>query len=69
MSVFATRLRELRKEKKLSMRELAKAINSSEAIISYWESDINEPKISHIIKLAKFFDVSADFLLGLKDEA
>ena len=68
MSVFATRLRELRNEKKLSTRELAKAINASDASISFWENDINEPKISYLIKLAEFFDVSTDFLLGLKDE-
>lgn len=68
MSIFATRLRELRNEKNLSMKDLAKEINTSDAAISNWENDINEPKISYLIKLAKFFDVSTDFLLGLKDE-
>ena len=68
MSIFATRLRELRNEKKLSMMDLAKEINTTDATISNWENDLNEPKISYLIRLAKFFDVSTDFLLGLKDE-
>ena len=67
MSIFATRLRELRNEKNLSMKDLAKEINTSDAAISNWENDINEPKISYLIKLAKLFDVSTDFLLGLND--
>ncbi|MDE5721500.1 MAG: helix-turn-helix domain-containing protein [Clostridia bacterium] len=49
------------------MKDLAKEINTSDAAISNWENDINEPKISYLIKLAKLFDVSTDFLLGLND--
>lgn len=68
MSIFATRLRELRCEKKLSMKQLAQQINTSDGAISNWENDVNEPKITYVIRLALFFDVTADYLLGLEDE-
>ena len=67
MSIFATRLRELRTEKKLSMKNLAKQINTTDTAISNWENDINEPRISYLVSLAKFFNVSSDYLLGLED--
>lgn len=65
MSKFSQRLRELRTDKQLSMKQLASAIGATDAAVSNWENDINEPKLSYIIKLCEFFDVSADYLLGI----
>lgn len=62
---FGTILRELRTEKKLTQPQLAEKIGVSRAVISFWENGVYEPTASNIIKLAKFFDVSTDFLLGL----
>ncbi|MBQ9513846.1 MAG: helix-turn-helix transcriptional regulator [Clostridia bacterium] len=67
MKVFAERLRELRQEKGLSMKQLAKELNTTDAAISNWENEINEPKISYVKTIAVFFNVSADYLLGLID--
>lgn len=67
MSTFSHRLRELRLEKGLSMKQLAKNINTTGAAISNWENGINEPKISYVISIAKFFNVSTDYLSGLED--
>lgn len=55
MKVFAQRLRELRIEKGLSMKELAKKLNTTDAAISNWENEINEPKISYLKTIANFF--------------
>ena len=66
--MFNERLKELRKEKMLSQKELAKAINVTQQAINYWERGINEPKATYIIQLAKFFDISTDELLGLSEE-
>jgi len=66
-TIFSKRLRELREDKNLSMQELAVIINVSNAAISNWENEINEPKISYLAALAKYFGVSADYLLGLDD--
>lgn len=67
MSIFATRLRELRIEKGLSMKQLAKALNTTDAAISNWENGINEPKISYLKSIALYFGVTSDYLLGLED--
>ena len=60
-------IKELRQENNLSQAELAKAIGVSQKAIDFWEKGINEPKASYIIKLAKFFGVSCDYLLGVED--
>ncbi len=67
-SKFAERLFELRQEKHLSQEALAKAIGVSQKSIDFWEKGINEPKLSYIVKLASFFGISCDFLMGVKDE-
>ena len=67
MKIFAQRLKELRHDKSLCMKQLAKELNTSDAAISNWENGINEPKISYIVSIAKFFNVSTDYLLGLED--
>ena len=67
MDIFSQRLRELRQDRELSMKQLAKAINTTDAAVSNWENGINEPKISYLKALALFFNVSSDFLLGLED--
>jgi len=58
------RIKELREEKQLSQAALAQMIGVSQKAIDYWERGVNEPKASYIIKLADFFGVSADYLLG-----
>lgn len=68
MTVFAQRLRELRLEKNFSMKQLAAQIQTTDGAISNWENCVNESKISYLVRLAEFFNVSSDYLLGLKDE-
>lgn len=60
-------LKELRNEKSLSQQELAKQIGVSQKAIDYWEREVNEPKASYIVKLADFFETSADYILGRKN--
>lgn len=67
MNKFAERLKELRIEKGLSQRDLAKAIDLSQAAIVHWENNRRVPSANVIILLAQFFEVSTDYLLGLKD--
>lgn len=65
--IFTERLKELRNEKELSQDELAKQTGLSRSAIYAWESGTRVPAATAIIVLAKFFDVSADYLLGLED--
>ena len=61
------RIYQLRKQLNISQTELAQNIGVSQKAIDFWEKGINEPKASFIIALSKYFDVSADYLLGLED--
>ena len=61
------RILELRMEKNISQAELGSAIGVNARAISYWENGVNEPKASYIYELARYFGVSADYLLGLED--
>ena len=61
------RIFELRKEMGLSQVALAKKIGVTQKAIDFWEKGINEPKATYIFKLAKFFNISSDYLLGLED--
>ncbi len=66
-NAFEDRLKELRAEKGVGQIELAKAINVSNGIISLWENGLREPKLSNLIAIAKYFEVSLDYLVGLVD--
>ena len=58
---------ELRKEKALSQRQLAKELGTSQANLSRWEQGLNVPSIIECWKIADFFDVSIDLLCGRKE--
>lgn len=66
MQTFGQRLKELRLEKNLTQPELAKILGVSNGMISFWENDKYEPTATNIANVAKFFNVSTDFLLGLE---
>ena len=68
MKTIGTKIKELRKEKKLTQKELAEKLKIGQASISEWEKDLYEPTASAIKSLALFFNVSADYLLGLEKE-
>lgn len=67
MNKFAERLKELRIENNLSQSKLAKELGVSQAAIARWEANLQIPNIEIAIVVAKFFDVSTDYLLGLED--
>lgn len=67
MSSFKERLKELRLEKGLSLSQLAKLLETNHANISRWESGLQDPTATNIIKIARFFKVSTDYLLGEVD--
>ena len=62
------RLKTLREERNLSQLDVAKGIDTSQRNIGRWESGNNEPSSSFIIKLANFFNCTADYLLGREDD-
>lgn len=64
MSDFGKRLAECRKAKNLSQKERAKLLETSHSVIGKYECNENLPSIEMVIKMAKAFNVSVDFLLG-----
>ncbi len=64
---FGYILKNLRVEKGVGQVELAKCINVSKGLISLWENNLREPKLSNLIAVAKYFEVSIDYLAGLID--
>ena len=65
--IFCERLKGLRLKSEMTQDELAKKINISTSTISFYESGAREPNLSTLISLAKIFNVSTDYLLGLTD--
>ena len=61
------RLKELRKEKKLSQKEIAKEMNISEKTLSRWENEESQIKPEKAQQLAEFFGVSVGYLLGYSE--
>ena len=67
MKIFGERLLELRKEKGVSQAKLAKDLGVSYSVECYWETNRSEPTAPNLIKIADYFGVSVDFLLGRVD--
>ena len=65
--MFAERLNELRKNKGLNQPELAKELNVAKQTVSNWENNNRTPDNEMLIKIANYFDVSLDYLLGRTD--
>lgn len=61
------RLKELRKEKGVSQKEVATALGITLSAYSNYEQGIREPNIEIIIAICRYYDVSSDYLLGLED--
>ena len=62
------RLREIREKKGVSQKELAEYLNLTQVQISKYELGKNEPDLNTIKKIATFFDVTIDYLLGTSEE-
>ncbi len=67
MANISERLRELRKEKKISQGDVAQMLSLSLTAYNRYELGSAEPNITNMIKLAKFYDVSIDYLVGITD--
>ncbi len=62
------RLKELRKEKGLTLRELAKQLGMKNSTLSQYEMERREPKIQIWQKLADFFEVPTEYLMGITND-
>ena len=65
--MLSKRIHELRSGMGWSQVELARALNVSKQTVSNWENDNIQPSIDMLVRLAKVFGVTTDYLLGLED--
>ena len=67
MSSFSERLKQLRKEKKVTQSEIAEKIGVAKSTYSQYENGHREPNFETLLKLSLFFNVDVDFLLSGKN--
>ncbi len=63
---FGRQLKELRQARGMTQRALGEALGFCNQTVSFWESGRHEPDYDSLIKIAKFFEISIDELLGMK---
>lgn len=66
--MIGNRLKELRRKKNLSQRELAKELGVSTSLIGMYETDNRDPEMPMLINLSDYFGVTTDYLLGRVDK-
>lgn len=67
MGTFCERLRDLRREMNLSQKQLADVLKTNNSSVCDWERGRSQPDLEALVKIARFFEVKTDYLLGLED--
>ena len=67
MKIAGERIRELRTEKGLSCVALGKAIGVNDSVIVRWENNKHDIKAEYLKKVAQYFGVTTDYLVGLEN--
>jgi len=66
MLYYNEKIREIRENRFLKQKDIAKILGIRQQVYSRYELGIRALPIEHLIKLCKFYNVSADYILGLK---
>lgn len=67
MNIFATRLKELRKEKAMTLKQVSMALGMPLMTYANYEQGKREPSLSTLNLLCDFYDVTSDYLIGRTD--
>jgi len=67
MEKYRERLRELREDRDLTQSELGRVINKSQQGYNHIEIGRAELKIEDLVKICRFYNVSADYIVGLTE--
>ena len=67
MSMFSENLKKIRKDNNISQRNLSEFLGFRCSAIANYESGRNEPSFDTLVKLASFFDVTIDYMLGIDE--
>ncbi len=64
---YIKRIRDLREDSDKTQKEIADILGTSQTMYARYERGANEMPIRHLIKLCEFYNVSADYILGLSE--
>lgn len=68
MKDYTERIRDLREDNDKTQQEIADYLGTTQQVYSRYEKGINELPIRHLIALCRYYNVSSDYILGLKEE-
>ena len=68
MLAYIKRIRDLREDHDKTQQEIAEILGTSQTMYARYERGANEMPVRHLIVLCKYYGVSADYILGLKDK-
>lgn len=66
---LSEKIKQLRENFDITQSELAKTLGLTRSAINAWEMGLFVPSTQYVVELAKFFQVSTDFLLGIEENA
>ena len=69
MKPYYETLRTLREERDLKQSDIANVLGTTQQVYSRYENGVNGLPIRHLISLCRYYQVSADYVLGLDDHA
>ncbi|HIV43828.1 MAG TPA: helix-turn-helix domain-containing protein [Candidatus Faecalibacterium avium] len=64
---YVKRIRDLREDRDKTQQEIAQVLGTSQTMYARYERGANELPIRHLIALCRYYGVSSDYILGLKD--
>ena len=64
---YTRRLRDLREDHDKTQQDIAGVLGTSQTMYARYERGANELPLRHLVKLAEYYRVSTDYLLGLSD--
>ncbi len=64
---YVKRIRDLREDNDKTQQEIAEVLGTSQSMYARYERGANEMPIRHLITLCRYYGVSSDYMLGLKD--
>ena len=65
--LLGQRLKELREERGLTQKEVARLLGLNSVTYLHYEKSQREPPLAVLVEMAKFFDVTTDYLLGVTE--
>lgn len=64
---YHNKIKKLRKDKKLTQKDIAEILKTSQSYYAQYENGKRPLPIEHLITLCKFYQISADYILGTKE--